>query len=332
MRRDSVAIRARGSSPRSERSEADEPRNECGDQPLRVGFQVRESRVITHPEKVLFPDDGITKGELAAYYEAIAPSMLPHIESRPVTMERFPSGIGQPGFLQKDVSRGFPDWLERVTVPKKGGAVHHPLVCDARSLLWVANQNCITLHVWTSRAPKLYQPDICVFDLDPAQDEPGILRAAAIGVRDLLAELGLPSWVKTSGSKGFHIVAPLDGEASFDEVAEFAHAVGVVLVERDPRHLTLEFSKADRGGRIFVDTGRNGYSATFAATYTVRSKPGAPVSAPCTWGELESGEVGPQTFKLRTMERRMADVGDLWSDLSRSGHSLTGPREKLRNS
>ena len=128
-------------------------------------------------------------------------------------MERYHRGIGAPGFFQKDVSKGFPDWLERAEVPKKDGTVHHPLVSDVRSLLWLANQNCITPHVWTSRAPDLYQPDICVFDLDPSEDQPDILRAAALALRDLLRELGLASWVKTSGSKGFHIVAPIDGKA-----------------------------------------------------------------------------------------------------------------------
>jgi len=278
--------------------------------------------VITHPEKVLFPDDGISKGELAAYYETVAPVMLPHIRRRPVTMERYPAGIGGPGFFHKDVSKGFPDWLERVEVPKKGGTVHHPIVSDTRSLLWLANQNCITPHVWTSRSPILYQPDICVFDLDPSEDEPDILRAAALGLRDLLNELGLTSWVKTSGSKGFHIVVPLDGKAGFDEVAPFAHAVGTVLVRRDPEHLTQEFSKADRGGRIFVDTGRNGYSATFAAAYAVRARPGAPVSAPCRWEEVERGDVGPRTFTLRTMAGRIQDVGDVWEEMSTRGQTL----------
>ena len=191
--------------------------------------------VITHPEKVLFPDDGITKGELASYYEAVAPSMLPHIHARPITMERYPAGIGQKGFMHKDVSKGFPEWLERVEVPKKGGTVHHPLVGDKRSLLWMINQNTITPHAWTSRAPRLYQPDICVFDLDPSRpDELNVLRAAALGLRDVLHELGLPSWVKTSGSKGYHIVVPLDGVDGFGEVARFAHAVGSLLVTREP--------------------------------------------------------------------------------------------------
>jgi bifunctional non-homologous end joining protein LigD len=308
--------------------------------------------VITHPEKVLFPPEGshaaITKGELASYYEAIAPVMLPHIRARPITMERYPSGIGKKGFFHKDVSKGFPEWLERVEVPKKDGTVHHPLVCDTRSLLWITNQNCITPHVWTSRAPNLYQPDICVFDLDPSEDDPDVLRAAAIGLRDLLDELGLTSWVKTSGSKGFHIVVPVaavEGKGGFGEVSRFAHAVGTILVKRDPQHLTQEFSKADRGGRILVDTGRNGYSATFAAVYAVRAKPGAPVSAPCTWEELERGDVGPRTFTLRTMADRLARRGDLWSDMRRpkrrgsrsaqagewsEGWSLRRPMEQLR--
>jgi len=285
--------------------------------------------VITHPEKVLFPDDGITKGELAAYYEAIAPVMLPHLIGRPITMERYPAGIGKKGFWQKDVSRGFPEWLERIEVPKKDGVVHHPIVTDARSLLWVTNQNTITEHVWVSRVPDLYHPDVCVFDLDPsAVDEPDALRAAALALRDLLGELRLPSVIKTSGSKGFHILVPLDGTARTGEVARFAHTVGTLLVQRDPARLTQEFSKVDRGGRILIDTGRNGYSATFAAAYTVRAKPGAPVSAPCAWEEVERGTVGPRTFTLRTMAARIAAVGDLWAQLPRPAGSSTGRRRQ----
>ena len=287
--------------------------------------------MITHPEKVLFPDDGITKGELAGYYEAIAPALLPHIRNRPVTMERYPAGIGTKGFWQKDVSKGFPDWLERVAVPKKDGTVHHPLVTDVRSLLWVVNQNTITPHVWVTRVPELYSPDVCVFDLDPSRDdEPDVLRQTALSLRDLLAELGLPSMVKTSGSKGFHIVVPLDGEARTDRVERFAHGVGRLMIARDPRHLTQEFSKADRDGRIYVDTGRNGWSATFAAAYAVRAKAGAPVSAPCTWEEIERGEVGPRTFTLRTMVERFAKVGDLWSPMTRSGRPLARAQARLQ--
>jgi bifunctional non-homologous end joining protein LigD len=270
---------------------------------------------ITHPDKLLFPDDGITKGELAAYYAAVAPLLLPHLRGRPVTMERYHRGIAEDGFLQKNVAKG-PPWLERVTVPKKGGVVNYPLVNDERALLWLANQNCITPHVWTSRVPDLEHPDLCVFDLDPSHDEPDVLRAATLLVRDVLLELGLTSWVKTSGSKGFHIVVPLDGKSDYGAVWEFAAHVGKELVARDPEHLTQEFAKVDRGGRIYVDTGRNGPGATFAATYAVRAKPGAPVSAPCTWEEVESGAAQPQTFKLRDMAERLKAAGDLWADLA----------------
>ena len=280
---------------------------------------------------MMFPADGITKGELASYYETIAPVMLPHLRGRPVTMERFHRGIEAPGFFQKDVSKGFPEWLERVEVPKHGGTVHHPIVTNTEGLLWLANQNSITIHVWPSRVPNLYQPDICVFDLDPSKaDDPETLRSAALGVRDLLTELGLPSWIKTSGSKGFHIAVPLDGKSDFGTVARFAHVVGQTLVKRDPNNLTQEFSKVDRGGRILVDTGRNGYSATFAAAYTVRARAGAPVSAPCSWEELERGEVGPRSFTLRMMGQRISDVGDLWADMLKTKKSLLRPIARLR--
>ena len=286
--------------------------------------------MITHPDKVLFPEDGITKGDLAAYYEAVAPVMLPHLGGRPLTMERYPSGIGRKGFWQKNVSKGSPAWLERVEVPKKGGVVHYPVVTDLQSLLWVVNQNTITGHVWVSRVPDLYHPDLCVLDLDPARDDPAAARAAAIGLRDLLAELGLATWVKTTGSKGFHIVVPLDGQADTGEVMRFAGGVGRLFTRLAPSRLTQAFSKADRKGRMYVDTGRNGYGATFAAAYTVRAKPGAPVSAPCSWEEIERGDVAPRSFTLGTMPARISEVGDLWADLLHRGQSLTRPMAKLR--
>jgi bifunctional non-homologous end joining protein LigD len=290
---------------------------------------VAESVRITHPDKVLFPDDGITKGDLANYYETVAPVMLPHLGGRPITMERYPNGINAKGFWQKDVSKGFPAWLQRVEVPKKEGVVHHPIVTDVRGLLWITNQNTVTQHVWTSRVPQLNHPDICVFDLDPSIDDVDAVRAAAIGLRDLLAKLGLPSWIKTSGSKGFHIVVPIDGKTPIGTVARFANSVGTMFVKLAPDRLTQEFSKVDRRGRIYVDTGRNGYSATFAAAYTVRAKAGAPVSAPCTWEEVERGEVNPRTFTLRNMPERLAKVGDLWADMRPRGRSLKQAIKKL---
>jgi bifunctional non-homologous end joining protein LigD len=285
---------------------------------------------ITHPEKVLFPDDGITKGEVAAYYGAVAAVMLPHVRRRPVTMERFPSGIGSKGFLQKNVVKGFPAWLERAELPKKDGTVHYPLANDARSLQWMANQNTVTLHVWTSRMPDAFEPDVCVFDLDPAAEDPEPLRTAALGLRDLLEARGLPTAVKTSGSKGFHVVVPLE-RTDFRVVNRFAAAIATELIARLPDLVTLEFSKADRGGRILIDIGRNRPGATVAAPYTVRARAGAPVSAPCTWEEIERRLVGPRTFTLRTMAERLASAGDLWKDLARRGVTLPEqPPDKAR--
>jgi len=278
---------------------------------------------ITHPEKVLFPDDGITKGEVAAYYAAVAAVMVPHVRGRPVTMERFPAGIDAKGFLQKNVVKGFPAWLERAELPKKDGTVFYPLAGDARSLQWMANQNTVTLHVWPSRMPYPWEPDVCVFDLDPAHDDPRALRTAALGLRDLLAERKMRSVVKTSGSKGFHIVVPLKRSPA-RTVNRFAGEIATELTARLPDLVTLEFSKADRGGRILIDIGRNRPGATMAAAYTLRARPGAPVSAPCTWDEIEQGAVGPRTFTLHTMAARLAAVGDLWQDLARKGVTLPG--------
>ena len=257
--------------------------------------------------------------------------MLPHIRGRPVTMERYPAASARRASFRRTCRRGFPTWLERVEVPKKDGTVHHPLVTDARSLLWMANQNCITPHVWTSRAPDLYMPDVCVFDLDPSEDDkPEVLRGAALGLRDLLDELGLAKLGEDLRVEGLPHPRPArwqDQNRTMSRASRIRS--GQFSSGGTPTHLTQEFSKADRGGRILVDTGRNGYSATFAAAYAVRARTGAPVSAPCTWDEIERGVVGPQTFTLRTMAARIAEVGELWADMRRRKRSLRGPMERV---
>ena len=273
--------------------------------------------VITHPDKVLFPDDGITKGELAAYYDHRA-AHAPAPAAAPITMERFPAGIGAKGFLQKDVVKGFPAWLKRVEAPKKGGTVHYALAGDRRSLAWLANQNTIAMHVWASRAPRLDRPDVCVFDLDPSREDPDVLRTVVLGLRDLLVELGHPSWVKTSGSKGFHVVVRLAPRATFGDSSRLASHVAGVFVQRFPKLLTQEFSKADRRGRILVDIGRNRAGATFVAAYSLRAKPGAPVSAPCTWEEIE---------QVAVRRRSVAHDGDARGERGRSvGGAGAAPR------
>ena len=213
--------------------------------------------MITHPEKLLFPEDGITKGELAAYYEAVAPLMLPHLQRPAGHHGALPLRHRRKGFWQKDVSRGFPTWLQRVEVPKKDGVVHHPLADDTRSLLWMANQNGITPHVWPSRVPELLHPDLCVFDLDPSGDEPEVARAATLACATCS-----PSSACRAGSRPparrASTSCPAGRHGRLRRGRRFAHRVGALLVKRDPERLTQEFIKADRGGRILVDTGRNG--------------------------------------------------------------------------
>jgi bifunctional non-homologous end joining protein LigD len=181
-----------------------------------------------------------------------------------------------------------------------------------------------------SRAPKIAYPDVFVIDLDPSDERLDRLRLAALLVRDVLEDLGLKSWVKTSGSKGFHIVVPLDAKAEFGTVARFAHRVGERLTELDPKNFTREFYKKDREGKIMVDTGRNEYSATFAAAYAVRPRNGAPVSAPCTWAEVEKGKVGPTTFTLANVPKRVAKLGDVWAELLETKQSLKRAAAKLK--
>ena len=272
---------------------------------------------ITHPEKVLFPDDGITKGELAAYYDAVADVMLPHLRGRPITMERFPAGIGAKGFLQKDVVKGFPAWLKRVEAPKKDGTVHYALANDRRSLQWLANQNTITMHVWPSRAPRLDRPDICVFDLDPSRDEPEVLRDAALALRDLLLEHGVTSWVKTSGSKGFHIVTRLAPRRDVRRLVELrrlggggpgaaqAEAADARVQQGGPRRPNLHRHRPQPAGR-----------------HVRRRLHGACATGRAGVGALHVGRSGtrrgaPATFTLRNMAARLADVGDLWAELVR---------------
>jgi bifunctional non-homologous end joining protein LigD len=288
--------------------------------------------VISHPDKVLFPGEGITKGELAEYYASVAAVMLPHLRQRPITMERFPQGIGAKGILQKDVGRGAPDWLKRAALPKKaGGTVNYALVNDRRSLEWLANQNTVAIHIWPARVPRVDGPDLCIFDLDPSVDDVGVLRQAALHVRALLDELGVPCGLKTSGSRGFHIAVPLDSRTSFDESHRFARRVADILEERHPRLFTQEQRKADRKDRILIDIGRNRAGATFVAPYSVRARPGAPVSAPCTWNEVEDGTVGPRAFTLQTLQARIADVGDLWEEFRRRTRTSAAVREVARH-
>jgi bifunctional non-homologous end joining protein LigD len=288
---------------------------------------------ITHPDKVLFPDDGITKAELADYYQTVAAVMLPLISGRPVTMQRFPNGIDRNGFLQKQISEHAPDWIERVTAPNRRTRQATTrdqvtyMVCNTPDdLAYLANQGCVTPHVWLSRKPDIYHPDQMVFDLDPASTDPAVLRLAAVALHGLLDELRLPAFLKSSGSRGLHVVVPLVPTDETDEVKIFSMEVAEALAARHPDQLTTETRVADRNGRLYLDIGRNGYAQTMAAPYAVRALPGAPVSVPLEWSELD--DFDPRRHKLRTIADRLAQP-DPWEGLSQAATRLGQARARL---
>ena len=287
-------------------------------------------RRISNPDKLLFPDDGITKADLVDYYTRVAPVMVPHLRGRPVMLERFPDGIGDGGgFFQKKVSDHFPEWVPRIEVAKKGGTVVHPCVDGVATLAYLAGQATVTFHAWLSRADRLDVPDQVVFDLDPSGVGFDVVRRAALDLRELLEDLGLAVFVKTTGSRGLHVVSPLRRQDGFDEVRAFARGVAEVLVERNPDCLTVEARKAQRGDRVYVDVLRNGYAQTAVAPYTVRARKDAPVATPVEWQELDEPGFGPRRWTLANVGERLASGGDPWAGMGRHARSLTRPRRRL---
>jgi bifunctional non-homologous end joining protein LigD len=283
---------------------------------------------LSNQDKVLFPDDGITKGDLVDYYRRIARRMQPHVEGRPVSMERYPNGIEGHRIFQKDAPDYFPSWIARVEMSKEGGTVNHVLIDGAATLAYLANQAFITLHVTLSRVDDLRRPDQLMFDLDPVESFDDA-RHAALLLKPLLDELGLPSFVKTTGGKGLHVIVPLVPEEPYESVRPFAEEMGEVLVGRDPDRLTTEFRKAKREGRLFVDLTRNAYAQTAAVPFGVRARAGAPVATPLAWAEVEDRSVHPDRFTVRTIFDRVDHVTDPWAGMRRRARSLEGARRRL---
>jgi bifunctional non-homologous end joining protein LigD len=286
---------------------------------------VRIGRVIvniTHPDKTLFPNDGITKRKFVEYYQRIAPTMLPHLHDRPIVMERYPDGIHGEKIFQKNAPEYYPAWIKTVSLPKKNGVVRHVVCNNAATLVYLANQAVITPHTWLSRIDKPDHPDQMIFDLDPSDGDFGLVCDVAKVLRERLAEQGLASFVKTTGSRGLHVLVPLNRRSNFDEVRAFARQVAEGLVRSDPDHLTTEVRKDKRKGRIFVDTARNAYAQTAAPAYAVRPRDGAPVAAPLQWNELDSKTLRPDLYNIRNIFDRLDKVGDPWKDLKRHAQSL----------
>jgi bifunctional non-homologous end joining protein LigD len=284
---------------------------------------------ISRPEKVLFPEDGIAKGDLIEYYARIAPHMLPHLRDRPLTLERYPNGIHTKRFFQKEVSSYFPKWLRTVTVKKVGGTVTHVVCNDTATLVYIANQACVTPHIFLSRIDKLDIPDQMVFDLDPQGDDFELVRSTALSFKQLLDELELPAFLKTTGSRGLHVVVPLQRREGYDAVRAFARDLAARIVSQAPGERTMESLKANRGDRVFIDTNRNGYAQLVAPAYAVRARKGAPVSAPLQWNELEKKSLRSNSFTIRNIFDRVEKVEDPWADFWRKGASLAKARRNL---
>lgn len=283
--------------------------------------------LIPGGESGVDPGEGLTKRHLAEYYASVAHVMLPHLTARPINMQRFPDGIANGGYYEKAVPAYFPEWLDTTEVDTAHGPQTQVMINSAKSLVYLANQGCITPHTWLSRTRALDRPDQLIFDLDPSTDSVDQVRRATAMTGELLDDIGLTSYVKSTGSRGYHVVVPLRPIANFDETRAFAAAVAEHLTLRAPDLLTVEQCKDKRGDRVYIDVRRNGFGQTAVPPYAVRARPGAPVSTPMEWYELS--HIGPGDYTITTLRRRLSTRGDPWNGIRRRAHGLSKAREKL---
>lgn len=284
----------------------------------------RRNVEVSSPGKLMFPDAGVTKLDLAEYYAAVAPAMVPLVRDRPVTQHSFPGGIERPGYYIKAAPAHFPDWVKRATVAKRGGTVTHPLANDAAALVYLAGQNCITPHIWLSRVDMPEQPDRVIFDLDPHGDKGGFadVCAAARDLGGLLRDRGLEPYAMVTGSQGLHVTVPIRRRHRFPEVFRWAKAVGEELAETNPGMLTTEFLKENRDGRIYVDVRRNAYAQHAVAPYAVRPRANAPVAMPIHWEELSDSRLRPDSWTVETAPGRLRSDGHAWDGFARGARAL----------
>lgn len=286
---------------------------------------------VSHADKVFYPDTGLTKGDVVEHFRGVAEVMLPHLRGRPLTLRRYPDGIGGEGWFQKEASRHFPEWLRIEEVPqrgKEGASVHHVVADRADTLAYLADQATLEFHVWLSTVEAMDHPDLMVLDLDPPDGVGlGEVRDATRRTRDLLGKLGLTPFLQATGGRGYHVVTPLDAGTDFDTVRELARGAAEQLARADPDHLTTAHRKEKRGDRIFLDTNRNAYAQTFIAPYSLRARPGAPVATPIDWQEL--GRVEPNGFDVAKVRKRLARKTDPWRDLGSHAASAARALEKL---
>ncbi len=285
----------------------------------------------TNEDFILFGKSKITKGDLIEYYHRIAPIMLPYLKNRPLTMVRYPSGIDQEGFYQKDTPDYFPQWIKRKRIKKKeGGSTNYVVGQNQATIVYLANQGCIAPHLWLSKIDKLHYPDMMIFDLDPALGTNfTLVRNTALKLKTLLESVGLISFVKTTGSKGLHIVVPLKRTADFDTVRAFAREIAKILIVQDPKHLTLEIRKEKRGNRVFIDVLRNAFAQTAVAPYAVRPKEKAPVAMPISWNEVKDSKLISQRYTIKNVFKHLEKHGDEWEGMHRYARSIKQAQKKL---
>lgn len=284
---------------------------------------------ISNEEKLLFPNDNITKGALIKYYEKISQTILLHLKDRPITMHRFPNGINKKGFIQQNVSDYFPKWIPTIRVKKKKGTISHVMCQNKATLVYLANQACITTHVWLSKKNSLNRPDKLIFDLDPPNDDFEIVKFAAKKTKELLDELKLDSFVMTTGSSGLHVVVPIK-DVTFDESRTFARNVAKVLEKKHKEKFTTKHRKEKRRNRLFIDYLRNSYGQTSVAPYSLRPIDGAPVATPLDWKELDKKQMNSKYYNINNIFKRLKNKSDPWIKLYRHSKSLREARKILQ--
>jgi bifunctional non-homologous end joining protein LigD len=293
----------------------------------------RELR-LTNLDKVFWPEEEITKGDLLEYYRSVAPALLPHLRDRPFTMKRYPDGIEGGHFFQKDAPKHMPDWIptrryrstSRATREKR--TIAYPLVNDELALLWMVNMGCIDMNCWYSRVDKPDRPDFCLFDLDPSPDV-GFRETVQVAllIKELLDALGLEGHPKTSGSDGIHVLVPVSRRHTYADTRRFSEIVAGALARAHPKLVTTEWSKAKRRG-VLIDANQNGEGKTIASVYSVRPRPGAPVSTPLRWDEV-TPDLDPRDFTFEVVLERVARHGDLFEPVLRGRQSLTAALASL---
>ena len=260
------------------------------------------------------------------HYRQVAEVMLPHVRGRPVMLQRT-GDIRRPSIYQKEAPPHFPDWIDRVTVPKVGGTVTHAICNEAATLVYIANQGSLTPHVWLSRVDHLEQPDRMIIDLDPGAGGAADARFAAHAARDVLTDAGLVPYLMATGSRGYHVVVPLKPAATFDEVRTVAYGLAEALARQAPDRLTTEFHKVKRAGRLFLDCNRNAWAQTAVPPYAIRPRPQASVAVPLAWDELDTTE--PDAWTVRTIAERIRETPDPWAGMTRHARSLEPARRWL---